>query len=412
MGNTTIQSILHINEKAGQFGGTEEYIESLAKLLSPIGISSHLIYDQLHGKMTKNMASSTRISGLSDRQGNKGIGRKVLEAVSQINPDVVYVHNIFEHEIMQSLDIPDRNYKILWYVHDHYPTCLTELRAINAMPESICRAALSENCLSNITEGYCIKRHAERYFSNEALSARIALLDTMQYADAIIVVSEFMQETLIKNLPSIASKTYVLPRQVRIRGTQIAAGHVSKNSKTWVVVYSGRITYEKGLHLAISALSQLQTDREILFKIAGPAETSDYWSHCLDLAQQAEFDNPFLKIQYEGHLSYERIDALYAAADIVVIPSLWGEPLGTVAGEALVNGAAVIAYNVGGISTFIQHEKTGILVAPNDILALTDAFMKLLSDDKYRHSLIEAGQQLILNQFTGNTHLQALSRLL
>ena len=37
------------------------------------------------------------------------------------------------------------------------------------------------------------------------------------------------------------------------------------------------------------------------------------------------------------------------SASIVVIPSIWEEPFGLVAAEAMINGACIIASKVGGI---------------------------------------------------------------
>jgi hypothetical protein len=143
------RSILHINEKAGRFGGTEEYIASLTKLLSPLGIDSHLIYDQLHGESPSPIRSRRKIPGLADRDAREDVSRRVLQTVSRINPDVVYVHNIVDGRVIQALDTPERKYAILWYVHDHYPTGLTELRALAGRSAIICLEPFSEACSSS-----------------------------------------------------------------------------------------------------------------------------------------------------------------------------------------------------------------------------------------------------------------------
>ena len=42
------------------------------------------------------------------------------------------------------------------------------------------------------------------------------------------------------------------------------------------------------------------------------------------------------------------------SASIVVIPSIWEEPFGLVAAEAMSNGACIIASKVGGIPEIIK----------------------------------------------------------
>ncbi len=399
-----LKSVLHINEKGGKFGGTEEYIASLAKLLSLRGISSHLIYEHLHGNLSSDITSHRKIDGLGNRNGDSKLGKEVLNAVLEIAPDIVYLHNIFDSCVIESLNQTERKYLLFWYVHDHFPTCLTELRAIEDEENIVCYQSLSEACLSNIESGYCVKRHAQRSFSEQELLSRLELLKSLTLVDAVIVVSNFMKEILIKNLPEIEDNIYVLPRQVRPSKSNIEP----QTKQSSVIVFSGRITREKGLHLLIESLSQVQIQEKIILKIAGVVENESYWLQCLELIKKAEERNSYLTIQYVGHLSYDEIDLLYTEADLVVVPSIWGEPLGAVAAEALRNGSAVIASNVGGIDTWVIHEETGLLVQPNDINALSQAITKLLLDENLRRNLANTGRKLIDNKFTAEEHLKAL----
>ena len=401
-----ISSILHINEKGGKFGGTEEYIASLANIVAPMGISSHLLYDGIHGSMASGIFHR-EIKGLGNRNGDSELGDRILRAVEEIDPDIVYVHNIFDGRAMKSLDKPGRNYLIIWYIHDHFPTCLTELRATREEVNIVCDRALSHACLSNIESGLCVKRHQDRTFSEKDLSARLELLASLRNADAIVVVSNYMKRVLSKNLPDIEDKIYVLPRQVR--ESQVESDR--QNNKSPVIVFSGRITEEKGLHLAIEALGKLNIEREILFKIAGVVETENYWQRCLKLAENVERKNLAIKIEYQGHLSYQEVDALYAEADLVVVPSIWGEPLGAVAAEAMRNGAAVVASNVGGIDTWVIPEETGLLVEP-DVDSLAEAIARLLSDSDLRDRLATTGQTLIKTKFTAKEHIKVFSEVI
>ena len=70
-----------------------------------------------------------------------------------------------------------------------------------------------------------------------------------------------------------------------------------------------------------------------------------------------------------------QVDAIgpaLAAADAVVLPSLWeGLPLTLL--EALVRGRPVIATAVGGIPEVVEHGRNGILIPPRDVQALAEA---------------------------------------
>ena len=75
------------------------------------------------------------------------------------------------------------------------------------------------------------------------------------------------------------------------------------------------------------------------------------------------------------------VDAMFImkSSSIVVVPSRI-DSLPTTVKEAFFLNIPVVATNVGGIPELITHDKTGILVAPNDPEKLADAINNLLVD--------------------------------
>ena len=67
-------------------------------------------------------------------------------------------------------------------------------------------------------------------------------------------------------------------------------------------------------------------------------------------------------------------------ASIIVIPSIWQEPFGLVAAEAMSNGACIIASKVGGITEIIGNN--GILIENIDHLKLKQTLIHLLNNKK------------------------------
>jgi glycosyltransferase involved in cell wall biosynthesis len=73
------------------------------------------------------------------------------------------------------------------------------------------------------------------------------------------------------------------------------------------------------------------------------------------------------------------IDALLAGAALVLVPSLWDEPFGRVAWEALARGVPVLASAAGGMA---EHVPPELLVAPReDAAAWAAAIGALLGDE-------------------------------
>jgi glycosyltransferase involved in cell wall biosynthesis len=70
-----------------------------------------------------------------------------------------------------------------------------------------------------------------------------------------------------------------------------------------------------------------------------------------------------------------------------VMPSLWPEPFGSVVHEAMSRGRAVIGTTPGGHEDMIEHERTGLLVAPGDVGELRAALRRLIEDAPLRTAL-------------------------
>jgi glycosyltransferase involved in cell wall biosynthesis len=77
---------------------------------------------------------------------------------------------------------------------------------------------------------------------------------------------------------------------------------------------------------------------------------------------------------------------------VAVVPSLWPEPFGLVALEAMAAGKPVVASAVGGLADLVVDGATGILVPPGDVEALRGAIARLLGDPLLREKMGQAGR--------------------
>ncbi len=75
-----------------------------------------------------------------------------------------------------------------------------------------------------------------------------------------------------------------------------------------------------------------------------------------------------------------QVMASWLRASVAVVPSVWSEPLGRVAIEAMLASRAVVASDVGGLRDIVTHGVTGLLVPPGDPAALAAALDDLLDD--------------------------------
>lgn len=101
---------------------------------------------------------------------------------------------------------------------------------------------------------------------------------------------------------------------------------------------------------------------------------------------------------------------LLAACDVFVLPSR-REGLGVAALEAMAAARPVVATDVGGLGETVVHERTGLLVPPEDPVALGAAIDRLTGDPSLRERLGAAGPARVREGFTANQMVDAYVRL-
>jgi glycosyltransferase involved in cell wall biosynthesis len=89
----------------------------------------------------------------------------------------------------------------------------------------------------------------------------------------------------------------------------------------------------------------------------------------------------------------------YAAADVVVLPSL-SEGFPFVVLEAMAMSRPVVATNVNGVPELIRDGVHGVLVPPRNPQALESAVRKVLHDPVWAARMGQAGQKEVTARFT------------
>jgi len=95
----------------------------------------------------------------------------------------------------------------------------------------------------------------------------------------------------------------------------------------------------------------------------------------------------------------EDLDDFMSCFDLFVHPAL-AEGLGVATLKAQAAGVAVIGFAAGGLPEAVEHEKTGLLVPPEDVAALQTAIRTLIEDDELRGRYGDAGQKRMQNEFS------------
>jgi len=95
----------------------------------------------------------------------------------------------------------------------------------------------------------------------------------------------------------------------------------------------------------------------------------------------------------------EDVPNVLLSLDLFVLPTM-EEALGTAFVEAMAAGRAVVGCRVGGVPEVVEEGRTGLLVPPENPVALAEAIRSLLADGELRRRMGEAGRQAVLTRYS------------
>lgn len=166
-----------------------------------------------------------------------------------------------------------------------------------------------------------------------------------------------------------------------------------------LLLFLGRLRHYKGVNVLIDAMRQIPDAHALIVGI-GPLE-QQLKEQSADLSD---------RISFLGELNEQ--DALVArhAADLFVFPSTnRAETFGIAQIEAMACGLPIICTELGtGTSWVNQHEKTGLVIPPNDVAALVNAIRQLLDNPERRRQLGQAAKARAESEFSQTAMLDKL----
>lgn len=170
---------------------------------------------------------------------------------------------------------------------------------------------------------------------------------------ALVSISEFLLKThLGRNYFTNATVRAVIRNATGVSHAASQPGSAPPAGKL-VLGYLGRLDPSKGVASFLDAARQLPPDRfEIL--IAGKGEPA-YQS---SLVERYAADN----IRFLGFVDPQE---LFSRIHLLVVPSLWNEPLGRVVLEAHSCHVPVVVSRRGGLPELVDEGRTGLLYEPD-----------------------------------------------
>lgn len=386
--------ILLQNQYDDLLGGVETYFNLIADALVEKGHGVIIVYTKSGKKrdIKKNGYKAFYLPNLDltenicySRTRQKEIKKDIDFLKSVVigeKPDIIHLNNTHYPGQYSFLN---KYAPIIQTVHDFFNCCNMVLKML---PDGICDNPLGISCFKN----KCISpdsimelwRFKTKCLNREAMKEFQRLLVTTPYMKEVLIYNGFQED-----------KIQVMPLFVEDWG-------VSIRNDEHIIIYVGRLAKEKGVIHFIHMLKALSSDFKAF--IIGDGPQRDECENLINIMGLNNYD----KVEFTGFLNRNEIKDYFARASVVVIPSLWPEPFCLVGLEAMSCSKPVVAYKVGGISSWLRDNYNGYLVNRGDIPGLVHRVETLLKNKRLSEDMGENGRRLFEEKFSKNTHLNNL----
>lgn len=323
-----------------------------------------------------------------------------VDALRAWAPDVVFVNGLLDpaHEAAV-LDVAPA----VLLAHDYYGTCISGRKAFGWPVTQPCTRAFGPSCLVQYFPRRCGGRSPitmVREYRRQ--SSRFAHLS--RYRRIVTISSYLAREYARYGLP--ASCTW------RVREGVPPAGAVARvapaGDSPWQLLFAGRATEVKGGRELLQALPAVAggIGRRLHVTVAGDGPERAAWQQ---LATEVVSREPRVTVSFPGWVDGDHMARFFASAHLLVVPSLWPEPLGLVGLEAGHHGVPAVAYAVGGIPDWLRDGVNGRLApgSPPTVDGLADAITAVLADPGH-YTRLSAGAIRVSADNPFDEHVKAL----
>jgi glycosyltransferase involved in cell wall biosynthesis len=240
---------------------------------------------------------------------------------------------------------------------------------------------------------YSFTVHADDLFVRRPM-----LAEKVGESSFVVAISEFNRRLLVEQLGEWASDRLRL-LHCGVEPSTFAPLPPPKESEPFTVLCVGRLEPKKGQRHLIEACRQL-AERGIAIRcwlVGEGRDRAGLERACRELGLAD-------RIQLWGACPRERVRELMADAHVFALPSVVAEdgradgiPIALM--EAMAMQRPVISSRISGIPELIEHERSGLLVAPGDPTALADALAHVHGDPLRAAQMARAAAAVVRERF-------------
>ncbi|MBZ5698192.1 MAG: glycosyltransferase family 4 protein [Acidobacteriia bacterium] len=241
--------------------------------------------------------------------------------------------------------------------------------------------------------------------------------------DRVITISEYCTKLVRAMFPEIASRCRTSPMGLSPDAFSGADRSFHSSNSGPKLLYVGRISPEKGLHVLLDAFELIIREYpDASLTIVGPESVASrdmivdlclkravadslapfYKGSYLSQLKQKLSPEAAKRVTFTGSVSHSDVPRYYEEADIYISPSFY-ESFGMAIIEAMAAGVPMVAAQGGAVADLVSDRRTGLLVEAGSPVAIRDAVITLFTNTTLRNSISCAAREMVLKQFSWET---------
>ncbi len=333
---------------------------------------------------------SARVQTVSTMLWSGRAARALAAVVDRFQPDIVHLHNIY-HQLSPSILRPlqKRGIPAVMTAHDYKLVC-PSYRLLDQ--HGICEACVGAGpVLTAPVRRRCKDGSLGASAVLAAESSVHRLLGSWNPVARFLAPSAFMADILVRG-GFAPDKVVHLPNFVD-------AGNISRRvGPGQGFVFVGRLSAEKGVDVAIRAVALLPG--EILTVAGGGPERERLEALATTVAPG--------QVRFVGHVGKDEVAALNRSARAALLPARWHENMPLSILETMAAAVPVVVSDLGGLPEMVDPGRDGLVVPPDDHVALAAAMRELAQGPALSEALGDAARAKVLERYDAAHHLEVL----
>jgi glycosyltransferase involved in cell wall biosynthesis len=165
-----------------------------------------------------------------------------------------------------------------------------------------------------------------------------------------------------------------------------------------------RAHHFRRVDLLIEAIRELKSENVHLILVGDGDRAEDYRRQAAEIGVDQ-------RVHFLGKVDHAHLPAVYAAADVVVLPSHIQESFGMILIEGMACGKPVIASDLPGARSVVDDGVDGLLVQPGNLGDLVEKTARLLADPNGRAEMGRRGRAKVEAKYAWQAVVPRLASL-